>query len=332
MPLLALIFGFASAVGAPLLAVTSGVAERAGGEVRVDTLWSQALGTRKALLVYLPPSYAAHRERRYPVAYYLHGLYGTETDWVRKGRIDVVMDSLVARGASEMILVMPDGDDGWYTTWNTLPDPAACRATTRAEPAETYCVPWPHYDDYVARDVVAHVDSVYRTLADRSHRGIAGLSMGGYGAVALALSYPEVFGAAASHSGVLSPSYAAPHPFDGHPRYAASTEELRALRGSTWALIARAFGTDTAGWRARDPGRIVAYARSARRPVPALFLDVGREDALADQNRDFHATLTRLEVVHRYAEWPGRHDWPYWRAHVTESLMWLAEQIARRGS
>src|SRR5580765_444325 len=117
------------------------------------------------------------------------------------GRGPATFDSLVAAGMPEMIVVMPDGDDGWYTTWNWLGDWAACKRKPPRpdEAADRYCVPWPHYDDYIARDLVSYIDSHYRTRADRAHRGIAGLSMGGYGAIALALGYPDVFAAAASH-------------------------------------------------------------------------------------------------------------------------------------
>src|SRR5437899_3240900 len=87
------------------------------GTVHEDVFLSPSLGVRKHLVVYLPPSYGRDTTRRYPVAYYLHGLSGTETDWLSKGSIDAVADSLFARGTPETIIVLPDGDDGWYTTW-----------------------------------------------------------------------------------------------------------------------------------------------------------------------------------------------------------------------
>ena len=171
------------------------------GTVHTDTFWSQSLGIQKDVQVYLPPSYATNSAKRYPVLFYLHGLGGDEKNWTASGRLDAAMDSLIALGKAEAIVVMPDGDDGWWTTANMFADVPACRAdTTRKEPAATYCVPWLHYDDYVARDLVTYIDGKYRTLPSRNSRGIAGLSMGGYGAVTIALAYPEVFAVAASHS------------------------------------------------------------------------------------------------------------------------------------
>jgi putative tributyrin esterase len=313
------------------LVAASFVADTARGQVRPDSLFSHALGVRKRLLVYLPPSYQRETVRRYPVAYYLHGAWGAESDWVTLGRIDRTMDSLVAAGRPEMILVLPDGDDGWYTTWNALNNTATCRAdTARREPAGTYCVTWPKYDEYVAREIVAHVDSTYRTRAERAHRGIAGLSMGGYGAVSLALRYPGLFAAAASHSGVLSPRYAGPTPYASPTRYAATVDTIRRRYSpALWSLMRPVFGSDTIGWRARDPAVYARQLVSSRAPLPALFVDVGRDDPFLEQNRALRADLTALGIPVKYAEWPGKHDWAYWRRHAVESLTWMAERIAR---
>ena len=309
-----------------------------GGRVVVDSLWSPALGTRKHFVVYLPPSYDRAPARRYPVAYYLHGLWGNETNWSRQGALPAAADSLAALGRPELLVVMPDGDDSWYTTWNALGNADACRAdTTRREPAASYCVPWPHYDEYVARDLVARVDSAYRTRADRAHRAVAGLSMGGYGAMTLALRYPDVFAAAASHSGVLSPLLAGPRlspllagprPFAVPARWAPSVDSLRLLYGGYWTTLPLAMGRDTAAWWARDPGRLAARVQRERPALlPALFADVGTDDTLLGQNRAFRATLAALGVPLAYAEWPGAHTWAYWRAHVGESLAWVGARI-----
>jgi S-formylglutathione hydrolase FrmB len=303
---------------------------RLTGHVVADSFWSQALGIRKRFVVYLPPSYNADAGRRYPVAYYLHGMWGDEWNWVRAGAIDSTLDSLEAAGLPEMILVMPDGDDGWYTTWNNLGNNAECRRSKpprEAETVDSYCVPWPKYDDYIARDLVARIDSVYRTVPSRSARAIAGLSMGGYGAISLALAYPDVFSAAASHSGVVSPLYMGPHPYAAPPRYASTEAELRANADNLWFAQVLAFGRDTTGWWPRDPGRRAARYGMDRSRMPALMLDVGVSDKYVDQSRDLHATLERLGVEHSYAEWPGAHDWGYWRLHASESLRWIGSRI-----
>lgn len=325
--MLSLILSLTLSSGSPAL-VTSPVRP---GAVQSARFFSPALGVWKRYFVYLPPSYPRQRARRFPVAYYLHGYGGNESDWLSRADIAGVMDSLVAQGLPEMILVLPDGDNGWYTTWAEPPDPAACaRDSTLAEAAAAFCVAHLRYDEYVATDLVAHIDSTYRTLADRRHRGIAGLSMGGYGAVTLALRRSDVFAAAASHSGAVSPFYAGAHPYADPPRYYTSPDSLAAAWGPTLSMRrAAAFGADTVNWWERDPAHLVRTLLGVHRAVPALFLDVGTADDFVDENRAFHSELTALGVAHEYAEWPGRHDWRYWSTHVAESLAWLARRLAR---
>ena len=318
-----------------LFASSATVSRAQSGTVRTDTVWSPSVGARKALVVYLPPSYDTNRRTRYPLLVYLHGRSGNERDWVDAGRLHHTMDSLVRAGAPEAIIAMPDGDDGWYTTWNQLGDANACLAdTARREPAATFCVPWTRYDDYIARDIVVHMDASYRTLARRETRAIAGLSMGGFGALTLALQYPDVFAAAASHSGVVSPRYLGPKPFAAPPQYASTTADLQTASRHLWSGLRVVMGKDTIGWNARDPGhmakRLQQRAAAGGPPLPALMFDVGVDDSWVDQNRDLHATLDRLGVSHRYAEWPGAHTWAYWQRHAAESLTFLLGIVSAR--
>lgn len=301
------------------------------GVVKTDTLWAQSLGITKKLTVYLPPSYAGGNTR-YPLLVYLHGRGGSERDWAGAGRLPQVMDSLIAAGMPEAIVAMPDGDDGWYTTWASLPDAAGCAAdTVRKEPAATYCVPWPHYDDYIANDIVGYMDRVYRTRGTRESRGIAGLSMGGYGAITLALGYPQLFAAAASHSGVLSPRLRIGAAPSDSARYGRTIQELGAGVRHLWPSLRAVFGADTLAWRARDPQimaeRLTARVVRGEARMPALRFDIGVSDTWTPQNRDLDAALTRLGVAHTYEEFDGAHTWDYWRAHLPRSLSFLLRTV-----
>lgn len=310
-------------------AIVAASAPPPAGEVRKIDFTSDALGARKHALVYLPPSYANDTTRRFPVVYYLHGLSGSESNWLDKASIDVAADSLFARGTPEMIIVLPDGDDGWYTTWTTQVGARTCGDTLRTESADRFCVQRQRYDDYIARDVVRYVDSHFRTINDPGRRGIGGLSMGGYGAITIALRYPDVFGAAASHSGVLSPMYVGPKPFVAPAKYAANVEELRTLSGTFWPRYQLMWGSDIERWRAADPARMAESLRRRGGRMPAIYIDVGSEDGLVDQNRALHDELTRLDVAHTYHEWAGAHTWRYWSTHVRESLPWIARQVGK---
>jgi putative tributyrin esterase len=149
--------------------------------------------------------------------------------------------------------------------------------------------------------------------------------------MALALSYPELFAAAASHSGVLSPLYLGPSPFDGHPKWAGDEAALEQAWGRIWPLIAPAFGRDTAAWWSRDPGRRLErlVATKGEASVPALFADCGTEDGLVNENRAFRWKAGQEGVSLVYHEWPGKHDWAYWRSHVGESLHWIGEIVGK---
>lgn len=306
------------------------------GRVRLDSLQSLALGVPKRFVVYLPPSYRTASARRYPVAYYLHGAGEGEWAWVRRGHIDVVADSLAARHVAELIIVMPDGDDGYYTTWSDstqyAADYAACRRVHAwwsrpwREDWRDYCVPRPGYDDYVTRDLVAHVDSTYRTLPNRAHRGIAGASMGGYGAVYVALAHPEVWGAAASHSGVLAPIVAAKETGVREPTV--TIARLASAYGRRWPYWRARFGATAVDWLLRDPcSRAGDLSGRNRSQLPGLSIDVGTSDPFLFQNRSFQDCLVRLHIAHSYSEGTGAHDWEYWRGHVSNSLSWFAAHL-----
>jgi S-formylglutathione hydrolase FrmB len=197
----------------------------------------------------------------------------------------------------------------------------------KTEAASRFCVAHQRYDDYIARDLVAYVDRHYRTLASRAHRGIGGLSMGGYGAVTLALRYPEVFAAAASHSGVVSPLYIGAHPFVAPATYAQSIDTLAALRTPFLSRYEMFWGTDLARWRENDPAQLAAALVRRGAVMPALYLDDGADDPFLEQNRALDWELTRLGVAHDFHVYPGAHNWRYWHAHVGESLAWMAAQI-----
>jgi putative tributyrin esterase len=301
------------------------------GTVEADWMQSRLLGARKSYRVYLPPSYETSGARRYPVAYYLHGVQGNETDWVERGRLASVMDSLVAAGMPEMIVVMPDGDDGFYTSWARPPQWRLCpQRTDLREPATEFCVRHPRYDQYVAQELVLHIDATFRTLPDARHRGIAGLSMGGFGALALATQYPLAFSAAASHSGAVTALALAVDTAAGAVTWAATLDTVRARRPSLFPLLAEVFGADTSDWWERDPvGRVRRIGAEDRRGLPALYADVGTGDSFLLNNRALRIELARLGVPLEYHEYPGAHDWTYWRGHVAQSLTWLAERIAR---
>jgi enterochelin esterase-like enzyme len=128
------------------------------------------------VLVFLPPSYATDKTRRYPVVYALHGYSIGAEQWSHEIHVPQTIEGAFAQGAKEMIVVLPDSktvhNGSMYSSSVTTGD----------------------FEQYIAHDVVAYIDAHYRTIPDRLARGLVGHSMGGYGASRIGMKHPDVFG------------------------------------------------------------------------------------------------------------------------------------------
>lgn len=171
---------------APATNITSALEEI---QVPAPSLAGNLLGdpTTQPVFVYLPPGYTTRPSKRFPTLYLLHGYTSRPAAWVKRGYQDLglqeEMDSLIAKGiAAEMIVVVPNGRNAYLGSFYSN------------------SVVSGNWEDFIYRDVVGYTDGKYRTLARSSSRGIAGHSMGGYGAFMLAMKHPDVFGAVYSLS------------------------------------------------------------------------------------------------------------------------------------
>lgn len=304
------------------------VATEATGKVEHKRFASEALGVEKDVVVYTPTDYDSGK--RYPVLYYLHGLGGTEEDWVGGGHIDDVANRL----RLQAIIVMPDGDNHFYSDAATPTDYDACMRDgtglfdPRAPRAKT-CVRTPSYERYITRDLIAWVDQTYRTIATREGRGIAGLSMGGFGALQLSMRHPDLYSAAASHSGVDALLYAGPFPYDaGKVVLETDANNWGRTLGPFGAWIRGVFGTDIERWRGYDPA---VLAQKLAPGTLALYLDCGTEDEFALHNgaQYLHDTLTARGIEHAWYLGPGRHNFAFWSQRVPESLSFLSQKLAK---
>ncbi len=238
--------------------------------------FSKVLGKQVGMFVILPDAGAPP----FPTFYLLHGLSDDYTIWHRRTRIEWYVRDL------PLMVVMPDGFRGFYTNNEG----------------------GPQYATYMAEELPAFVERHFAARPDRSGRCVGGLSMGGYGALRLALGYPDRYVSATSHSGALGFGHEAPPESD-----------FRA------AEFRRITGPQPAG----SQHDLYALARSARDrgPVPALRIDCGTEDHLLRANRQFAEYLRELGIAHEYAEFPGAHTWDYWDLHVQEALAFHARHL-----
>ena len=147
-------------------------AQTGGGAGRIEyrTMPTEILNVgEREYAVYLPRGYAQNTEKRYPVLYLLHGGGGSHRDWPTQGRLATIANQLISGSeAVEMIIVCPEAGKDLMTYFNS---------------------PGWLYEDYFFNELIPHIDASYRTIPDKQHRAIAGLSMGGQGAAVYAFRY-----------------------------------------------------------------------------------------------------------------------------------------------
>ena len=251
---------------------------------------SKVVGSALHYNVVLPPDYTAARTARFPVIYLLHGLGGSAGDWVSK-RARLAEHA----AAHRFIIVVPEGRDGWYTDSATVPNEK--------------------FESYFVEELIPDVQRRFRTIEKREARAVAGLSMGGYGALKFGLKHPQLFAFAASMSGALGA--ASWKPEDPLPEF---------VRPS----ILKVFGAADSPVRpANDIYKLARDLTPERtNALPYIYLDCGTEDFLIAQNRDFSALLVEKKIPHEYRQLPGAHNWPYWDRQVQEVLKLAAQKLA----
>lgn len=269
---------------------TATVAIAPAASVQTVKLNSKMLGIEVDYNVVLPPGYAAATATRYPVLYLLHGLTGHYADWASKSKLP----TYAAR--HRLIIVTPEGNNGWYTD-------SPVKASEK-------------YESYIMQELIPDVEKRFRASTAREGRAVAGLSMGGYGAMKFGLKHPDKFIFAASMSGALG---------------AASWPEAMLRTEPVKSSIVQAFGpADDPAHAANDIFKIVAGLTPERvAALPFLYVDCGTEDFLIGMNRDFAEALMKQKVPHEYRQLPGKHDWPYWDRQIQAVLPLVTEKTSR---
>ncbi len=255
-------------------------------EVQSLKLNSKLMGREMPYRIVFPAGYAAVKglSPRYAVVYLLHGLTGHFSNWTDRTRV-----AEYALG-HKFIIVTPEGDNGWYT--------------------DSVSVPNDKYESYIMQELIPGIDAKYRTHADREHRMIAGLSMGGYGAIKFGLKYSDKFSLVGSFSGALG---------------AAAFNEKNA--GAIGKSIDAIYGPDDSETRKANEifGLVKALTSDKAKALPYIYQSCGTEDFLFQNNRDFDTLLIEKKIPHEYREHPGIHYWVFWDDQVREFL-----QVAER--
>jgi enterochelin esterase-like enzyme len=233
------------------------------GEVRVRWYRAQTTGDGRRAYVYTPPGYDTDRERHYPVLYLQHGAGEDERGWTAQGRLNFILDNLIAAGeAAPMIVVMESG--------YAIPLPAGGPPGPASLPQMGNA-----FDALLFKDLMPMIDATYRTIADREHRAIAGLSMGGFQALQVGLTHLDTFAWIGAFSGA---------------RLEAS--ELQTAYNGVF----------------RDPA---AFNQQVR----LLWLSAGTaEERFYQAIQSLHAALGQIQIAHEvYVSEGTSHEWQTWR-------------------
>lgn len=239
---------------------------------------------QRRMTVYTPAGYddPKNKERRYPVFYLLHGAGGDENAWSELGRAAQILDNLIAQGKAEpMILVMPNGNGGQQAVpgeyANSMYKPSFMNPRTMDGAIEAA----------FASDVVGFIDSHYRTLADKAHRAIAGLSMGGFHSLYISLNNPDMF----DYVGLFSAAINRGNPQGDYAYIYQNVDEK----------LARQFSK-----------------------APRLYyIAIGDADFLYKDNVGYRQKLDQKGYRYEYRETDGGHIWSNWRKY----LNWFAPRL-----
>lgn len=225
--------------------------------------------------------------------YLLHGIFGNYTDWISGTRIQ--------RWAQDrnLAVIMPSGDNHFYVD---------CEVTGEK------------YGEFIGKELVEFTRRLFHLSNKRADTFIAGLSMGGYGAVRNGLKYNDVFGRVASLSGGLA--------FD---RFAHLAEDapIATSRKSYFQVVFGDF--DKYSGSDNDIRALVLKCKKENKEIPLLYLCCGEQDHLLEANRAFYHFLQEQEVPVVYEEGPGAHEWDFWDRYIRRVLDWLPLEDSRQG-
>lgn len=266
----------------------------ATGRVECNSLPSRILSRSVPYCVVLPSSFDVNKSRHYSVLYFLHGLGDNEQFFVHSGAWNLTEDMCEKGELKEFLIVTPEGGASFYINSKDGKD---------------------RYEDFLLQEFFSFIEKRYRVAPGRGHRSIAGISMGGYGALHLAFRHPELFVSVSAHSAALIeklPAFLGPAP--NSPR----SRVLGAVFGSP---------PDAAFWERNSP---IALARTANLAGLKIYFDCGDQD---DYGFDAGATaldkvLTARHIAHEFHIYAGRHDAGYFAEHLPALLLFASHAFS----
>jgi S-formylglutathione hydrolase FrmB len=271
-----------------------------GKVIEEQTIKSKILKRNVKYTIYLPADYET-ANRTYPVVYLLHGYSDDNTGWLQFGEVNRYADQATLDGTiPPMIIVMPDGGTSWYINSYDGKE---------------------KYEDFFIKEFIPHVEQAYRIKTERQYRGIAGLSMGGYGTLIYAIKYPQLFSAAAALSAAVFPDDQMVNQPDDNYEHVFGQLFGRGLKGKDRL---------TKDWQANSVLNLVQNKTADDLSKVRYWIDCGDDDFLTIGNSMLHIALTEKKVPHEFRMRDGAHNWTYWRTGITNALSFIGDGFRQK--
>lgn len=245
--------------------------------------------------IYLPPDYETSM-RSYPVLYLLHGYSDDETGWIQFGEADMIANRGIANGDfPPCIIVMPDGKVTWYVNSADGKDP---------------------WEDMFIQEFIPFVEKEYRIRPKKEFRAIAGLSMGGNGALLLAMHHTDLFSTCVA----MSAGTFTDEEIIANDRY---NDYFTNIYGE------KPENDVSEHWKANSPLHLLETTDIEKLKSVRWFIDCGDDDFLYKGNSALHVKMRNLEIPHEYRVRNGGHEWSYWRSGLYDGLVYISEKFHR---
>ena len=269
-----------------------------GGKIMEQkTVASKILNKDIKYTIYLPADYTSS-ERTYPVVYLLHGYTDDNTGWLQFGEINRYADKAIAEGTiPPMIIAMPNGDSSFYI--NSYDGKEL-------------------YEDFFIKEFMPSIEKTYRVKAEKKYRGVAGLSMGGYGSLIYGLKYPDLFAAVAPLSAAV---------WSDDETINFSEEQWIETNGQLFGRGLKGRNRLTKAWYSNSILKIVETKSVEDLKKVRYWIDCGDDDFLSIGNCLLHIALMDKKVPHEFRVRDGVHNWTYWRTGITDALQFIGQSF-----
>lgn len=283
-----------------MLCVSTAFAQQQGKVIEEQTIKSRILKRNVKYTIYLPADYET-ANRSYPVVYLLHGYTDDNTGWLQFGEINRYADKAIAEGTiPPMVIVMPNADSSWYINSYDGKE---------------------KYEDFFIKEFMPDIEKAYRIKTEKKYRGVAGLSMGGYGTLIYALKYPQLFAAGAALSAAVLPD-----------------DQMTDMPDANWdKIFGQLYGHGLKGkerlnkaWQDNSVLNLVQNKTAEQLSSVRYWIDCGDDDFLVKGNSLLHIALMEKKVPHEFRVCDGAHNWTYWRTGITNALQFIGDSFRQK--